>query len=170
MIIETSRSGVILGRLHPEDAERYATLLRENRAHLTRLGDYKDEVATPATEYARQFATDGPALAFAIYEAEAMVGSVALVAVDPPKYGLGYWLAANACGRGWATLSVEAAVTYAARELSATDVFAGVTHGNDRSVAVLQRAGFRGVADFDDYSRFHIDLGNIETGKPRSGD
>jgi RimJ/RimL family protein N-acetyltransferase len=162
MVIETSRRGVTLSRLRPEDGEPYATLLRDNRAHLTRLGNYADEVATPATEYARQFGDDGPALAFGIYEAGALVGSVALVPVAPPKFGLGYWLAEHACGRGLATLAVTAAVTYAAQELSATDVFAGVTHDNDRSVAVLQRAGFRRVAEFEDYSRFHIDLADRE--------
>lgn len=36
-----------------------------------------------------------------------------------------------------------------------TDIFAGVTHGNHRSVNLLQRLGFRAVAEFETYTRFH---------------
>jgi RimJ/RimL family protein N-acetyltransferase len=149
---------VVLRRLRPEDAEPYTTLLRKNRAHLTRLGDYEDEVETTATEYAHQFSVSGPALAFGIYEAGAMVGSIALVPVQPPRYGIGYWLAEEACGRGLATLALEALLAYAEGQLSATDVFAGVTHGNDKSVAVLQRAGFELSADFEHYSPYRLGL------------
>jgi RimJ/RimL family protein N-acetyltransferase len=158
VVIETGRSLVTLRRLRPSDAVGYASLLRENREHLTRLGNYEDEVATPATEYAEQFGRDGPALAFGIYEAETMVGSVALVAVDPPRYGLGYWLAEGACGRGLATLAVAAVVTYASDVLSATDVYAGVTHGNEKSIAVLTRNGFSLSAEFEAYDRYHCAL------------
>ncbi|SDM52640.1 GNAT family N-acetyltransferase [Allokutzneria albata] len=42
--------------------------------------------------------------------------------------------------------------------LAATDLFAGVAHGNARSVAVLLRLGFSRVASFDDYDRYHLDL------------
>lgn len=40
-----------------------------------------------------------------------------------------------------------------------TDVFAGVSHGNERSVALLHRLDFAVVADFDTYRRFHRALG-----------
>ncbi|MBA2699720.1 MAG: GNAT family N-acetyltransferase [Nocardioidaceae bacterium] len=156
MLIETTREGVTLRRLTPSDAEEYSSLLRSNEAHLTRLGNYVDEVATPTSVYAQQFADDGPVLAFAICEAATMVGGTALVPVDPPKYGLGYWLAADACGRGLANVALAALADFAFQQLGATDLFAGVTHGNEKSAAVLERNGFRIVADFADYTRFHL--------------
>jgi len=42
--------------------------------------------------------------------------------------------------------------------LGATDVFAGVRHGNVRSVAVLRRAGFVESVHFDHYTRFRLPL------------
>jgi len=76
------------------------------------------------------------------------------VPVDPPRYGLGYWLAEDATGHGYATAAVRALLDHA-RTLQATDVLAGVTHGNDRSVALLRRLGFARVAEFDSYDRYH---------------
>ena len=164
VVLETTRDGVLLRSLRPNDAVRYAALLRTNHDHLTRLGDYAAEVTTSSAAYAEQFSAKGPALAFGVYEAGALVGAVALVAVDPPKYGLGYWLAQDACGRGLATLAVAAVVRHAAADLGATDVYAGVTHGNNKSVAVLTRTGFSLSARFDSYDRYRRtpDVGAVE--------
>jgi RimJ/RimL family protein N-acetyltransferase len=129
-----------------------------NRAHLTRLGDYLDEVAAPVSEYATRFGVDGSALVFGIYEDGGLVGGIALVAVDPPTFGLGYWLAENACGRGLATLALATLIQYASAELGATDLYAGVTRGNQKSVAVLVRNGFQRSAEFNDYDRYHLDV------------
>jgi RimJ/RimL family protein N-acetyltransferase len=90
-----------------------------------------------------------------IIESDTLVGGVSLVPVDPPKYGLGYWLATDACGRGLATLAVQAVTGYARDVLGATDVFAGVTHGNHASVGVLERAGFHRVAEFESCDCYH---------------
>jgi ribosomal-protein-serine acetyltransferase len=131
-----------LRELTAGDAEDYVSVMAANASHLTRLGDFTEEVQTSAREYAARFAVQGPALAFGIWDTDQLVGSVELVPVDPPRYGLGYWLAESACGRGLATLAVEAITRYAERDLGATDIFAGVTHGNDKSIAVLERARF----------------------------
>lgn len=42
--------------------------------------------------------------------------------------------------------------------LGATEVFGGVTNGNLRSAAVLDRAGYRFVADMGGYGRYRVDL------------
>jgi RimJ/RimL family protein N-acetyltransferase len=42
--------------------------------------------------------------------------------------------------------------------LRATDIFAGVTHGNDKSVAVLRRLGFARVSSFQRYDRYLLVL------------
>jgi len=43
-------------------------------------------------------------------------------------------------------------------DLGATDMFAGVTHGNTKSVGVLTRTGFEVSERFDDYDRYHLAL------------
>ncbi|HLU57581.1 MAG TPA: hypothetical protein VKZ81_19165 [Pseudonocardia sp.] len=40
--------------------------------------------------------------------------------------------------------------------LGATDVYAGVGHGNVRSAALLARLGLTPVARFESYTRFHL--------------
>lgn len=44
-------------------------------------------------------------------------------------------------------------------KLAATDIYAGVTHGNDKSAALLERVGFRFPQRFEDYTRYHLHLG-----------
>ncbi|WP_159392934.1 hypothetical protein [Streptomyces cyaneogriseus] len=47
-------------------------------------------------------------------------------------------------------------IDHAVRVLGATDIFAGVTHGNDKSAALLRRLGFEPVADFARCTRFRL--------------
>jgi ribosomal-protein-serine acetyltransferase len=158
MHLPTRHPEVILRSLGPADAPAYTAVLRANAGHLTRLGDFTHEVGRTEDHYAALFASPGDPLWFGIYESGRLSGSVTLVAVDPPKFGLGYWLTEAACGRGLATLAIEALMSYARSDLGATDLFAGVTHGNARSVAVLERLSFERVATFDTYDRYHHGL------------
>lgn len=45
---------------------------------------------------------------------------------------------------------------HAAQALGATDIFAGATHANDRSAALLERLGFEPVAEFENHTRFRL--------------
>jgi RimJ/RimL family protein N-acetyltransferase len=56
------------------------------------------------------------------------------------------------------TAAVAAAIAYARDQHGATGIFAGVTHGNERSVALLTRLAFCDAARFDTYTRFHVTL------------
>lgn len=130
--------------------------MQRNAEHLTRLGDYEAEVAASQQDIAADVAEASPVpLRFGIVLDGKLVGRADLVAVDPPKYGLGYWLSEHVTGRGHATAAVWALLTHAAESLGATDVFAGVTHSNTKSVALLQRLGFQVAGDFDVYTRYH---------------
>ncbi|BFU47189.1 GNAT family N-acetyltransferase [Krasilnikovia sp. MM14-A1004] len=158
-VLATAVAGLELRELRGEDAAQYHELVQRNAAHLTKLGDYQDEVAAGVEEFAELFAepVEVP-VRFGVYLDGELVGRVDLVPVDPPKYGLGYWLSEEATGRGVATTAVAALLEYAGTELHGTDVFAGVTHGNVRSDALLERLGFEVVATFDNYRRFHHTL------------
>ncbi|WP_225257625.1 GNAT family N-acetyltransferase [Jidongwangia harbinensis] len=158
-VLATADDSLKLRELGPADAAEYYALVQRNAAHLTMLGDYHDEVASNATDVAYRLAQRTEiSVRFGVYLQERLVGRVDLIPVEPPRYGLGYWLSEEVTGRGYATAAVAALLRYAGEELGATDVFAGVTRGNVRSEALLQRLGFEVVADFDSYRRFHHSL------------
>ncbi|MBW4721627.1 GNAT family N-acetyltransferase [Saccharothrix obliqua] len=155
--LATTTPGLALVELTAADAAAYYAVLDRNRDHLGRHGDYRDEVAATPEWVAEHLARPVPDR-FGIRLRGRLVGRVDLVHVDPPRYGLGYWLDRAATGRGHATAACAAVIGHA-RAAGATDVFAGVTRGNDRSAAVLRRLGFRPVAELPTHTRFHLPLG-----------
>lgn len=159
--------GLVLRELTCEDADAYYALLDGNREHLSRFGDHREESEATAAWVHQHLARDpGPDLRLGIRLHGRLIGRIDLVAVNPPRYGTGYWLGASHVGAGYATAACTALYEYAARELGATDIFAGVTHGNDRSVALLTRLGFTPVAEFATYTRFRL---RLVTGPPGAG-
>jgi RimJ/RimL family protein N-acetyltransferase len=156
-VLATAMDGLELRELGPADAAEYHALVQRNATHLTKLGDYHDEVSDTAAEVAERLAerADVP-VRFGVRLRQRLVGRVDLVPVEPPRYGLGYWLSEDVTGRGIATSAVAALLHYAGTELKATDVFAGVTRGNAPSETLLRRLGFDVVAEFDSFRRFHL--------------
>ena len=53
MLLETRREGLTLRRLTPSDAAAYVLIMRAYEAHLTRLGDYGDEMTRSVSSYAK---------------------------------------------------------------------------------------------------------------------
>lgn len=158
--LPTRVPGLILRALTPEDADAYYALLDRNRRHLSRLGDYQEEGDATRAWVRNELDQDpGPHLRYGIRLDGELIGRIDLIAVDPPRYGTGYWLGLDHTGAGRATAACEALFDYAVRALGATDIFAGVTHGNDRSTALLRRLGFEPVADFAHYTRFRLTRG-----------
>lgn len=153
----TSIAGLDLREATAEDAAALFALVQQNRVHLTAFGDYAELVARSQADIAADIVANRP-LGFCIVHAGAIIGRADLVAVDPPRYGIGYWLAPGATGKGFATAAILALAQRARDNLGASDLYAGVTHGNAKSVAVLERVGFRRVADFERYSRYHMAL------------
>lgn len=161
VVIQTNVDGVELRELRAEDAERYHALVQANRAHLLRLNDdYIAEVGATPDDFARRFDDPGNAsLLLGIWQHRQLVGHIALVHHgEDRRWGLGYWLAEKALGRGFATAAVEALVTFARDHLAAEEVMAGVSHANEKSIAVLRRNGFAPVAEFETYTRFRLRL------------
>jgi len=146
---------IALRRLGVDDAELLHRMLQRNAAHLTQRGDFADEVALNRDEV-RERLSDG-IVRFVIEEDAQPVGHVALVPVDPPHWTLGYWVDGDHVGRGVCTEAVRLALDEV-RSLGAVDLYAGVTHGNEPSMAVLRKLGFEGAADLDTYTRFRLEL------------
>lgn len=159
-MLATSISGLVLIPLTEDHSLALYTLIQHNRAHLTTHGDYEALVATPPDKLARELADPtNRDLRFGIFLRQELVGRMDLIPVEPPRYGLGYWLAENATGKGYATVALNAVLEFASSALQASDIFAGVTHGNLASVAVLERNGFVPAETFESYTRFHRTLG-----------
>ncbi|MEV2199426.1 GNAT family N-acetyltransferase [Streptomyces fradiae] len=158
-VLPELRAGVstlTLCLLTAEQADEYYALIDRNREHLTQYGDYQALAASDyETAHAELLNDPSPSLRCGVLLHSALIGRVDLVAVNPPKYGLGYWLDREATGHGYATAACRALIEYGANVLGATDVFAGVTHGNGKSGAVLTRLGFQVAEVFGTYTRYH---------------
>jgi RimJ/RimL family protein N-acetyltransferase len=152
---ELTFDGGVLRRLSSADAPAYHDAVQRNRDHLTAIGDYLDEVELSIDDFRQRFGdVSDQSLLMGIWRDDVLVGHVALLHREPPRWGLGYWRAREATGLGIATAAVGAVLEFGRHELGVEEVLAGVTHGNAKSVAVLERLGFEVVADFATYTRF----------------
>lgn len=157
--LHTAVPGLGLRRLEPGDSPRLHALVFRNIAHLTRHGDYAGLIAQSVDALAAELVQADGTLRFGIFLEETLVGRIDLVGVEPPRYSVGYWLCASVTGRGLASAALATVIAYARSVLEATDLYAGVTHGNGPSERLLLRAGFVPVARFETYRRFHLALG-----------
>jgi RimJ/RimL family protein N-acetyltransferase len=157
-MLETDVPDLILQPLASSAAAELHDLLQKNCDHLTAHGDYAEQVAMSRDQVEAELASDSGNLRFGIVLGGTLIGRIDLVAADPPKYGLGYWLAKEATGRGYASAAVRALIGHARIDLYATDIYAGVTRGNAKSEALLERLGFLPILDFGSYRRFHLNL------------
>jgi RimJ/RimL family protein N-acetyltransferase len=158
LTLRTDVPELVLRAHVPDDAVALHDLLQQNAVHLRERGDYDDEIAMTADDWRSEFASYerdvGAPHSFGMWlDGVGMVGRIVLVPAAPPSYGVGYWVAETQQNKGIATYSLTAVIGYA-RRLGATEVFAGVLHGNDASRRVLQKCGFVEVADLDVHTRF----------------
>jgi len=153
--LPTELPGVVVRRLTAVDAVRYRSVVRANAEHLGRDGDWQDEIAASIGDVEHRFG-DAPDAdrTFGIFEVGVLLGQVTLVHGAPPKWGLGYWLTDAATGRGVMTVSIRAVLTHARVTLGATEVLARVSHGNEASIAVLERLGFAPIARLTSSTRW----------------
>ncbi|GAA3499154.1 hypothetical protein GCM10019016_062580 [Streptomyces prasinosporus] len=157
--LRTDVPSLTLRVLTAEHTDEYYALIDRNRKHLTQHGDYRAPATSDyETAHAELLHDPDPSLRCGILFHSALIGRVDLVAVNPPKYGFGYWLDHEATGHGYATAACRALIEYGATVVGATEVFAGVTHGNDKSGAVLTRLGFKVAETLETYTRYHRTL------------
>ena len=156
--LTTDLADVVLRELTADDIDAYAELVDRNRTHLNQHGDHQFEHDATLDDIRSYFAHPWDANArFGIRSGGRLVGRVDLNPIDPPRWVLGYWLDASSTGRGIATIACRAALSHV-ETLGATEVYAGVTNGNVRSVRVLERLGFEHVQDVENRSRWRLPL------------
>ena len=160
MMLVTQIPDLTLRRLGDADAGRLFELIQKNRHHLTAHGDHAEVVAASHETLVAELSGIDDQIRLGIFLENRLVGRLDVIPVDPPRYGLGYWLCESEAGKGYGTAAVETATVFARDDLGATDIYAGVTHGNHRSMALLRRNGFVAVADFERYTRYHRALRN----------
>lgn len=158
--LATSQPGLVLRELTEADADEYDAMLDRNREHIGRYGDHQDERRASRRGVCGYLEdTLDQNIRYGIRLEGSLIGRVDLNPVAPPQYSIGYWLDEWHTGRGYTTAACAALIDYASTDLGATDIFAGVAHGNDESSAVLERLGFRPVAELETYTRYRLQLG-----------
>ena len=131
--------------------------MQANSRHLTAHGDFRDQIQASDKALAEELIADPSRhWRFGIFFRDELIGRVDLLGIEPPKYGLGYWLSENHTGKGYATEAVRAVIGFASSTCGASDIYAGVTHGNAPRIALLSRLGFHPSTRFDTYTRYHL--------------
>ncbi len=154
--LPTAMPDLRLLELLPEDAEAYYALVDRNREHLTQHGDYLDlGEATPETVAEDLADPENRNARFGVWFGDQLIGRVDLNPRTTEDFVLGYWLGREYTGKGYATVACAALIAYGQEALGARAIWAGVTKGNLKSAAVLQRLGFEAVSDQGTYTRFN---------------
>ena len=138
------------------DADQYYALVARNRCHLTQFGNYQEEGAATLEWVKASLARSTSGLRFGIWQAGALVGCAELSPKLPGHYGLGYWLGSEHVGRGVMTTTITRLLKHARDVHDAVAFFAGVTHGNAKSVALLMRLGFEVAIRRADHTVFML--------------
>lgn len=160
-IANTACASTTIRPLRAVDIAPLVALMRRNRRHLNAHSSWDEVIDGAQADLQGRVEGDGPPLAFAIWCGDHLAGGLTLLPVNPPRFGLSYWVDAGHTRRGAGTAAVAEAVEHA--RPMATDLYAGVTHGNTASVRVLRRAGFAAIEEFEEYTRYHLRLADTAT-------
>ncbi|MEO1236455.1 MAG: GNAT family protein [Planctomycetota bacterium] len=134
----------------PEHAEEVFALVERNRDHLgpwmgwVEAAQSVEDILQVKREAAEKYA-ERSQLALHIFEAERMVGAIALHELDDPHGSaeFGYWLDEAAQGRGLVTRSAKTLLDYGFDEYGLHRVYLTADAKNVRSIAVAERLGMR---------------------------
>ena len=134
----------------PADAAELFALIDRNRNHLRPWFEEMIEATQRPQDTAAwiERMLDGRAREprgwSGIFQRGVLVGAIGIAAVYPRKQSaqIGYYLAADACGCGLATLACRALLAHLFEELGFHRVDLRTAATNDRSIRLAQRVGF----------------------------
>ena len=153
--LRLARGRTAIRPIQPSDAEVLSALRMANRAHLEPWEPVRPDtfftVAGQALSIAGALAEwkAGARYAFVVCDAaegDRPLGNVTVANVVRGAWRsatLGYWIAADDCGRGHATTATQLAVAVAFAHAGLHRVQAAVLPRNAASARVLEKAGFR---------------------------
>lgn len=144
--LPTERTAVTLCRLTLGDAFTYFAAVDASRERLSQFGD-QTAIKHPDLASVVDSITDPPdpnKLRMGIWDDERFTGAINLTPREEESAEIGYWLAEQETGKGYATLATAALARYAKCDFSR--VYAKTHQDNDASQHVLERAGFHFVA------------------------
>lgn len=142
--------GATVGPLALADADELFALVDANRDHLRPWMPWVGATASPGdiivflqSVIDQRARNDG--YQCAIRQDGAIVGIIGHHRIDWPNRltSLGYWLAADRQGKGFVTRACSALIDFAFNDLLLNRVEISVAVGNNRSIAVVERLGFR---------------------------
>ncbi len=142
LVLPTQRSDLTLMQYVESDAPSIFSLIDENREHLSQFGD-DTSLRYPCIEAVIESIRNPKnpnRLRMGIWHNTALTGTVNL-APENSEGEIGYYLGAAWQGRGFALEAVRTMTTYA-WDSGLRRVIAYVALGNDKSAAVLVRAGY----------------------------
>jgi RimJ/RimL family protein N-acetyltransferase len=154
-LISTSNPDFVLRELTSDDERAYYALVNANRLHLTKHGDYPEMRYSTAESVKVDLKSREDKAMFAGWFKGELAGRFDLAPKGGNAFVIGYWLGEKFTGQGLATAGCQALIDYGRKNLGLTDVWAGVTKGNDPSAAVLSRLGLEAVKDMGSHIRFH---------------
>jgi RimJ/RimL family protein N-acetyltransferase len=155
--VEVEDAGVVLRAADPIDAEALTATIDANRDHLRRFLPWAEEPLSVDQQAVRlaagreAFALGGDA-SYLIFEraTDEIVGMVGLHRRrGPGRIEIGYWLAADAEGRGLMTSSVRRLLPVCFDDPTIDIAQIRCDRNNVRSAAVPKRLGFTLVAEDD---------------------
>ncbi|MDW3219782.1 MAG: GNAT family N-acetyltransferase [Acidimicrobiales bacterium] len=152
-LLTTSDPRLTLRPLGAGDAEALHAVLAANHDHLSVQGDVFDQDLSVEELAEKLAAKNRFDHWFVLVVDDEIVGRMDLVDLGTRQAVFGYWLAADATGRGYVTTAGRAVLDHA-RALGIDEIYAGVTLGNTASEAVLRRLGFDLIQTLDDRTRW----------------
>ena len=156
LVIKTSRDGLVLKQLMPDDASAYFELLDEDREHLSQHNDktakkypyeaiVRDSIMSPSNPYKMRFG---------IWDGDTFVGMVGLKPLGNRIGETGGWTGKRFCRMGYATVTRRALATFAIKKLGYRRIVAETHPKNTESQEMLIKVGFKLVERRDDSHHF----------------
>ena len=152
--LSTADSSLVLRESSLAEANEYYALIVRNRLHLTQFGNYQDEGHASLAWVKRSLSRPRDGLRFGVWSSGKLVGRVELALRTRSQFTLAYWLGRDHLGRGLMKASLFRLMQHARERFGATAFFAGVTHGNQKSAAVLLGLGYAAAIDHADHTVF----------------
>lgn len=157
--IKTSIPGLGIRRLSEEDTPLYLKTIQDNAYHLTRYGDYQEQVRASISQIvADVLVNDERHLKMGIWFKDIFIGRVDINHAEDNAYILGYWLSSNYTGKGYGYESCKTLIDFVYKKYSIFELWAGVRHENNASIKLLKKLGFTEFEKLSDRSRYRLIL------------